>query len=171
MLGTVFKRIMATLWFFIIALCDLFIYLGSLTTWAPYLIFSISWTVVSILCSPLYTSINGRQPFLQKKEWFLITAVHTILTNTNNAGINLPNGFAKALAHNNSCSRQNHEVCTFPFSDTNSLRASSPIWVSEVSLARTRERGAPRGLAARSRVLARLASLAQIEELARRLRH
>ena len=32
-----------------------------------------------------------------------------------------------------------------------SLRASSPIWVSEVSLARTRERG-------RSRVLARLAS-------------
>ena len=37
------------------------------------------------------------------------------------------------------------------------LRASSPIWVSEVSLA------------ARSRVLARLASLAQIGELAHRL--
>ena len=53
-----------------------------------------------------------------------------------------------------------------------SLRASSPIWVSEVSLARTRERGgrAPRGFAARSRVLARLASLAQIGELARRLK-
>ena len=80
-----------------------------------------------------------------------------------------------------------------------SLRACSPIWVSEVSLARTRERGAeerracnhplqifictsprrreisyllspaPRGFAARSRVLARLASLAQIGELARRL--
>ena len=43
-----------------------------------------------------------------------------------------------------------------------SLRASSPIWVSEVSLA-------PRGFAARSRVLERLASLAQIGELARRL--
>ena len=53
-------------------------------------------------------------------------------------------------------------------SDEGSLRASSPIWVSEVSLARTRERGAPRGFAARSRVLARLASLAQIGELARR---
>ena len=62
-----------------------------------------------------------------------------------------------------------------------SLRASSPIWVSEVSLARTRERRdrgkessslpspARRGFAARSRVLARLASLAQIGELARRL--
>ena len=58
-----------------------------------------------------------------------------------------------------------------------SLRARSPIWVSEVSLARTREREgrgklfspAPRGFAARSRVLARLASLAQIGELARRL--
>ena len=45
----------------------------------------------------------------------------------------------------------------------NSLRASSPIWASEVSLARTRERG---GFVARSRVLARLA---QIGELARRL--
>ena len=48
-----------------------------------------------------------------------------------------------------------------------SLRASSPIWASEASLARTRERA--RGLAARSRVLARLVSLAQIGELARRL--
>ena len=48
-----------------------------------------------------------------------------------------------------------------------SLQASSPIWASEVSLARTRQRGAPRGFAARSRVLARLASLAQIGELAR----
>ena len=46
-----------------------------------------------------------------------------------------------------------------------SLRASSPIWASETSLARTLERAAkPRG-----RVLARLASLAQIGELARRL--
>ena len=45
----------------------------------------------------------------------------------------------------------------------NSLRASSPIWASEVSLARTRERGS---FVARSRVLARLA---QIGELARRL--
>ena len=63
--------------------------------------------------------------------------------------------------------------------DLCSLRASSPIWATEVSLARTRERGAeerralpssaPRGFAARSRVLARLVSLAQIGELARRL--
>ena len=43
-----------------------------------------------------------------------------------------------------------------------SLRASSPVWASEASLARTRERAA-------KRVLARLASLAQIGELARRL--
>ena len=60
-----------------------------------------------------------------------------------------------------------------------SLRASSPIWASEASVARTRERGAeerrallssaPRGFAARSRVLPRLASLAQIGKLARRL--
>ena len=43
-----------------------------------------------------------------------------------------------------------------------SLRASSPIWASETSLARTGERAAkPRG--------ARLASLAQIGELDRRL--
>ena len=46
---------------------------------------------------------------------------------------------------------------------------ASLIWVGEVSLARTRERGAPRGFAARSRVLARLASLAQIGELVCRL--
>ena len=54
---------------------------------------------------------------------------------------------------------------------TFSLRTSSPIWASEASLARTSERGAedPRGFAARSRVLARLVSLAQIGELARRL--
>ena len=44
-----------------------------------------------------------------------------------------------------------------------SLRASSPIWASEASLVKTRERAAS---ALRSRVLARLASLAQIEELA-----
>ena len=52
-----------------------------------------------------------------------------------------------------------------------SLRASSPVWAGEASLARTRERGAsaPRGFAALSHVLARLASLAQIGELARRL--
>ena len=53
-----------------------------------------------------------------------------------------------------------------------SLRASSPIWASETSLARTCERAAKlRGAEAprRSRVLARLASLAQIGELARRL--
>ena len=49
------------------------------------------------------------------------------------------------------------------------------MWASEVSLARGRgkERAllspAPRGFAARSRVLARLTSLAQIGELARRL--
>ena len=49
------------------------------------------------------------------------------------------------------------------------LRASSPIWVSETGLARTRERAEkPRG-APRVRVLARLASLAQIGELARRI--
>ena len=60
-----------------------------------------------------------------------------------------------------------------------SLRASSPISASEESLARTHERAAkPRGTeerppspTPRSRVIARLASLAQIEELARRLRH
>ena len=52
-----------------------------------------------------------------------------------------------------------------------SLRASSPIWASEASLARTHEQAAkPRGAEApRSRVLARLASLAQTGELARRL--
>ena len=51
------------------------------------------------------------------------------------------------------------------------LRASSPIWASETGLTRTREREAtPRGAEApRSRVLAKLASLAQIGELARRL--
>ena len=43
-----------------------------------------------------------------------------------------------------------------PLEQPNSLRASSPIWASETSLARTR-------------VLAKLASLAQIGELARRL--
>ena len=54
---------------------------------------------------------------------------------------------------------------------TFSLRAGSPIWASEASLGRTRERRAedPRGFAARSRVLARLVSLAQIGELASRL--
>ena len=51
-----------------------------------------------------------------------------------------------------------------------SLRASSPIWAREASLARTSELAAkPRG-APRSRVLAKLTSLAQIRELARRLR-
>ena len=45
------------------------------------------------------------------------------------------------------------------------LRASSPIWASEASLVKTREQAAS---APRSRVLARLASLAQIGELARR---
>ena len=48
-----------------------------------------------------------------------------------------------------------------------SLRASSPIWASEVTLVRTRDRG----FAARSRVLERLASLAQIGELARKLHY
>ena len=43
------------------------------------------------------------------------------------------------------------------------------IWVSEVSLARTLLPPAPLGFAARSHVLARLTSLAQIGELARRL--
>ena len=50
------------------------------------------------------------------------------------------------------CSERNDESC--------SLRASSPIWASKESLARTRER----------EVLARLISLAQIGEFARRLR-
>ena len=55
---------------------------------------------------------------------------------------------------------------TWPLSTLHpSLRASSPIWASETSRARTRERAAkPRGAG-----LARLASLAQIGELARRL--
>ena len=48
-----------------------------------------------------------------------------------------------------------------------SLRASSPIWASEASLARTRKEG-PKGLFP-SRVLARLVSLAQMGEPARRL--
>ena len=48
-------------------------------------------------------------------------------------------------------------------SSRGSLRASSPIWAS---LARTRERATK---LPRSRVLARLTSLAQIGELARRL--
>ena len=48
--------------------------------------------------------------------------------------------------------------------ENRSLRASSPIWASEAGRARTRERAAPR-----SRVLARLASLVQLGELARRL--
>ena len=52
-----------------------------------------------------------------------------------------------------------------PFLPSFSLRASSPIWASETSLARTRERAAkPRGAEERP-----LASLAQIGELARRL--
>ena len=46
-----------------------------------------------------------------------------------------------------------------------SLRASSPIWASEASLSRTRERAAK----PRSRVLTRLTSLAQIGELTPRL--
>ena len=51
-----------------------------------------------------------------------------------------------------------------------SLRANSPIWASETSLARTRERAAkPRGASERL-VLARLTSLTQIGELARRLK-
>ena len=64
-----------------------------------------------------------------------------------------------------------------------SLRASSPVWASETGLARTRERAAgtfsrsrvacvqtsPISFVARVQVLARLASLAQIGELARRL--
>ena len=45
-------------------------------------------------------------------------------------------------------------------------RASSPAWTSEASLART---PAPRGFAARLRVLAKPVSLAQIGELVRRL--
>ena len=50
-----------------------------------------------------------------------------------------------------------------------SLRASSPIWASNASLARTRERRPSRlrRSLARSRALARLVSLAQIGELAR----
>ena len=49
-----------------------------------------------------------------------------------------------------------------------SLRASSPVWASEASLARTREPASERAVP-RSRVLARLTSFAQIGELARRL--
>ena len=54
-------------------------------------------------------------------------------------------------------------ICTTS-SPADSLRASSHIWASETSLARTRERAARA-----SGVLARLVSLAQIGELARRL--
>ena len=49
----------------------------------------------------------------------------------------------------------------------NSLRASSPIWASEVSRKRASERRSRE--APRSRILARLTSLAQIGELTRRL--
>ena len=56
-------------------------------------------------------------------------------------------------------SKGQQQLCSFEITPLPSLRASSPIWAS---LARMRERGAPRGFAARSRVLARLASLAQI---------
>ena len=54
-------------------------------------------------------------------------------------------------------------ICTTS-SPADSLRASSHIWASETSLARTRERAARA-----SGVLARLVSLAQVGELARRL--
>ena len=61
----------------------------------------------------------------------------------------------------------------FPGKPRDGLRASSAIWASEASLARTRERAAKRrggrGKASRSCVLARLSSLAQIGKLARRL--
>ena len=54
-----------------------------------------------------------------------------------------------------------------------SLRANSPIWASEASLAKTREGAAKPRVASerppRPRVLARLISLTQIGELARRL--
>ena len=50
-----------------------------------------------------------------------------------------------------------------------SLPASSPIWASEKSEPRENAQARGRGFAARSRVLVRLASLAQIGELARRL--
>lgn len=40
--------------------------LVGLTFWTSHLIFSISLTVVRTLCSPWYTSINGRQPFLKR---------------------------------------------------------------------------------------------------------
>ena len=49
--------------------------------------------------------------------------------------------------------------------DTHSLRASSPVWASETGLARTHER------AVKPLALVRLASLAQIGELACRLRY
>ena len=56
--------------------------------------------------------------------------------------------------------------------DWNSLRASSPVWASRSEPKRERAsegRRKAKGFAARSRVLARLASLFQIGELARRL--
>ena len=62
---------------------------------------------------------------------------------------------------------------SFEFPKKRSLRASSPIWASEASLPRTREREglrtpfpSPRGFAARTRILTRLISLAQTGELA-----
>ena len=54
--------------------------------------------------------------------------------------------------------RKTDKTCRSHGVTGSSLRASSSIWASEASLARTRERGA-----------ARLVSLAQIGELARRL--
>ena len=60
-------------------------------------------------------------------------------------------------------------ISLYVYKGSSSLRASSPIWASEASLARTREQAAkPPGAGERpplSRVLARLTSLTQIGEL------
>ena len=63
-------------------------------------------------------------------------------------------------------STKSAQIKSWKFKWANSLRASSPIWASEASLA---SEGPREGFAARSRVLARLVPFAQIGELARRL--
>ena len=78
---------------------------------------------------------------------------------------------ASSFAEKNCCKmyrKINPSVKTPWHSPNISLRASSPIWVSEVSLASPLARAFSRD-SLHSRVLARLASLAQIGELARRL--
>ena len=88
-----------------------------------------------IVCQKKYTK---RVPFLSKK-------VHKRIRGWNRGGASRP-----------------HNLGTYP--STPQADTTSTVWASETSLARTCERAFPRS-APRSRVLARLASLAQKESL------